>query len=59
MLPKTRTNFRVVIFLVQISLKSETVGFKFSVILGDLTRNDPMSCKLMINVQNDNNITNT
>ena len=25
----------------QVSLKSETVGFKFSVILGDLTRNDP------------------
>ena len=23
------------------SLKSESVGFKFSVILGDLTRNDP------------------
>ena len=26
----------------QVSLKSETVGFKFSVILGDLTRNDPI-----------------
>ena len=26
----------------QISLKSESVGFKFSVILGDLTRNDPI-----------------
>ena len=25
----------------QVSLKSETVGFKFAVILGDLTRNDP------------------
>ena len=25
----------------QVSFKSETVGFKFSVILGDLTRNDP------------------
>ena len=25
----------------QVSLKSETVWFKFSVILGDLTRNDP------------------
>ena len=25
----------------QVSLKSEAVGFKFSVILGDLTRNDP------------------
>ena len=25
----------------QISLKSESVGFKFSVILGDLTQNDP------------------
>ena len=27
----------------QVSLKSETVGFKFSVILGDLTRNDPVA----------------
>ena len=26
----------------QVSLKSETVGFKFSVILGDLTRYDPL-----------------
>ena len=26
----------------QVSLKSETVGFKFSVIMGDLTRNDPL-----------------
>ena len=26
----------------QISLKSESVGFKLSVILGDLTRNDPV-----------------
>ena len=26
----------------QVSLKSETVGFKFSVIFGDLTRNDPI-----------------
>ena len=27
----------------QISLKSESVGFKFSVILGDLTRSDPLA----------------
>ena len=27
----------------QVSLKSETVGFKISVILGDLTRNDPLA----------------
>ena len=26
----------------QVSLKYETVGFKFSVILGDLTQNDPI-----------------
>ena len=30
----------------QVSLKSETVGFKFSVILGDLTRNDPYVAKI-------------
>ena len=28
--------------LYQVSLTSEMVGFKFSVILGDLTRNDPL-----------------
>ena len=29
-------------YVEQVSLKSETVGFKFSVIFGDLTRNDPI-----------------
>ena len=29
-------------YVEQVSLKSETVGFKSSVILGDLTRNDPI-----------------
>ena len=31
----------------QVSLKSGTVGFKFSVILGDLTRNDPNQRKFV------------
>ena len=30
----------------QVSLKSETVGFKFAVILGDFTRNDPLGLGL-------------
>ena len=34
----------------QVSLKPETVGFKFSVILGDLTRNDPLGLGLAVRV---------
>ena len=35
----------------QVSLKSETVGFKFSVILGDLTWNDPVSFYVSLSVR--------
>ena len=35
----------------QVSLKSETVGFKFSVIVGDLTRNDPITARSLLNIR--------